>query len=76
MLRIFPGTLYVFFYVNRKMLLLVFSRDRKKSLLLTELYHGCQKCKLLITGNSGTCSGNFEVRIHLVLLNIVRVEMV
>jgi len=62
--------------VYRKMLLLVFSLDRKKSLPLTELFHGCQKCKLLITGNSGTGTGNFGVRINLVMLNVIRVAIV
>jgi hypothetical protein len=75
MIKTFPGILYIL-YVYRKMLLLVFSLDMKKSLLLTELFHGCQKCKLLITGNSGTGTGNFGVRINLVTLNVIRVTIV
>ena len=75
MIKTFPDILCVL-HVYRKMLLLVFSLDRKKSLPLTELFHGCQKCKLLITGNSGTGIGNFGVRINVVMLNITRVAMV
>ena len=75
MIKTFLGILYIL-YVYRKMLLLVFSLDMKKSLLLTELFHGCQKCKLLITGNSGTGTGNFGVRINLVTLNVIRVTIV
>jgi hypothetical protein len=75
MIKTFSGKLCVL-YVYRKMLLLVFSLDRKKSLPLTELFHGCQKCKLLITGNSGTVIGNFGARIYLVMLNVIRVTIV
>jgi hypothetical protein len=60
------------FYVNRKMPLPVFSPDMKKSLLLTGLFHGCQKCKLLSIGNSGTGTGNMGLRINLVVLNIMK----
>ena len=75
MIKTFPGKLCVL-CVYRKMLLLVSSLDRKKSLPLTELFHGCQKCKLLITGNSGRGTGNFGVRINLVMLNVIRVAIV
>jgi hypothetical protein len=43
---------------------------------LTELFHVCRKCKLPITGNSGTGSGNFGVRINLVTLDVIRVAIV
>jgi len=75
MIKTFPSILCVL-YVDRKMLVLVFSLDRKKSLPLTELFHGCQKCKLLMSGNSGTGTGNFGVRINLVMLNVTRVALV
>jgi hypothetical protein len=75
MIKTSPGKLCVL-YVYRKMLLLVFSLDRKKSLPLTELFHGCRKCKLLITGNSGTDTGNCGVAINLVMLNVIRVAIV
>jgi len=74
MIKTVPGKLCVL-YVYRKMLLLVFSLDRKKSLPLTELFHGCRKCKLPITGNSGTGTGNLGVRINLVMLNVIRVAI-